>query len=199
MPRGENTVRIHCSIELKQLIEKIKHMKGWEKLHNDFVVARIVLIFGKEIFINDLGFGKEKYEKELARYNRTQNELRDENLKKKEKELREKEERLKFEREKLEVEKLKTEAYAKQVEHYTDELSEEEPEEKSIIDFSPVFCPECGTELRKVENDLLCHQCKKYIRDFSKFRFCPKCGHQHDGIIDLCANCNFQVNNNESE
>jgi hypothetical protein len=86
MVRGSNSIIINTTVELKQLIDHCKITEGYGLLHDSFYLARDYLIHHKDDFIAmymQLREGcsekeaTELYEKELKRWSRTQNELRD--------------------------------------------------------------------------------------------------------------------------
>jgi len=125
MPRGSNQIRVNATVELLALIEKVQQGKGepWNLLHKSFVLMRFFLINHEKEYIEL--FGKDKYEKELARWTRTRVELRD--LAKVKRIKKQKIEALK-----LKIEKIKAEAYKKQTELHQNSQLEELDEEIAI-------------------------------------------------------------------
>lgn len=137
--RGHNNITIYATVELKQLIEKIKHDQKQNLLYDAHFVARNFLIRYKDVFIEM--FGMEKYEEELEKWSRTQNEIRDENKRNKEEAIKRKEEALALERERLEV-------WKQQIGY----------EEESETEEDSVKCPSCGQPYGSNEN---CRSCRK--------------------------------------
>lgn len=127
MPRGSNQIRVNATVELLALIEKVQQGKGepWNLLHKSFVLMRFFLINNKEDYIEL--FGKDKYEKELARWTRTRVELRD--LAKAKRIKKQKIEALK-----LKIEKIKAESYAKQTASHQNTKLEELDEEIAWVE-----------------------------------------------------------------
>jgi len=91
MVRGSNSITINTTVELKQLIDHCKVMERQGLLHDSFYIARAFLVQHKDDFISInmqlRGMTQQQatalYEKELERWSRTQNELRDDAEKRK--------------------------------------------------------------------------------------------------------------------
>lgn len=145
--RGQNNITIYATVELKQFIEKVKHSQKQNLLYNAHFIARDFLIRYKDVFI--AMFGKKKYEEELKVWSRTQNEIRDENKRKKEEAIKQKEEKLALEKEKLEVWKHSV--------GYEGNVEPTEPIREK--------CPKCGSKLGHYQDvDLP-----------NLIRYCPRC------------------------
>lgn len=116
MVRGSNSIIINTTVELKQLIDYCKQREGQTLLHDSFYMARDYLIRHEQDFIEMWKYygkaeeeAKELFGKELERWSRTQNELRDlakKRKKAKETQILEKAREIQLKENKKEIEEL---------------------------------------------------------------------------------------------
>lgn len=118
MPKGDNSVVINLTTELKIFID---NNKG--DLERSFYIALAYLEKNKDAFIEK--YGKQCYEDHVKRYSRTAIEMRNDKQKRKEEWIKRREEELDLKRKELDVKKANSQTYGSIIESKEEERKEE--------------------------------------------------------------------------